>query len=266
MSLLPRLFPNIRPLLEKAKERAKASFLSTTNTIIGILVGISTLIVYGLDITDKLIDSDTDISKNQETEIVKNKTEVKKQELPKKNLNQSSSLTTKPNNSTKIVASPKEPTYFNKNESLLENRSLALFIKNSKNAIHEEFQNKLSNAFQLKNTLASTSFFNNKSISHYNSFYSANPSWLKSTKIEDYTNKYLVGTVKINQSSSSADSDISIVNISFQGKLVNIRKNKSIPITKQVRETNYQEFKAYENAYSRLCNEIVNATNSFIAN
>lgn len=253
MSLLSNILTKIQPLLNKTKGTVRIKLLNTTNSIIGIVVSIFTLIIYSIDVIGNNNDS-----KEKGIEIVNKKTN--ETDKAKNNANY---IIKKPKSPNTKTVSPKKIVYFNTNEYLLDNKSLALFITNSKNSIDSEFQQKLSDNFQLKNIQVSTSIFTNQSLSHFNNFYSANQQWLETTKIQKHIYKYLIGTIKINKSVSSEDSDISIINLTFQGKIVNIKTKKSLPITKNVRETSYQEFKAFEDAYNRLCQEIVKSSINF---
>ncbi len=257
MSLLPKLLPKIRPFIEKAKHKVKTNFLSTTNTVIGILVGIFTLIVYGLDIKGKFSNPGTEKEKKDSIEIVYTKQKshpIKSNDKP---------ISKRDQKHNKKTIKPKKINYFNNKEFLLERNGIAIFIKSSNGNINSEFQNNLSNAFQSKNIQTSTSFFTNQSLPYFKNFYTANPNWLETIHIKTHVNTYLIGNIKINKSNSSEASDITIINISFQGKIVNIKSKKSLPITKQIRETSYQEFKAFEAAYNRLCKDIVTAFLNF---
>jgi hypothetical protein len=253
VSFLSNIITKIQPLLNKTKGTVRIKLLNTTNSIIGIVVSIFTLIVYSIDV----------IGKNNDSEKKDIETVYKKDETKTKGTNNNANYVIKPKSPKTKAISPKKIIYFNTNEYLLKNNSLALFITNSKNNIHSEFQQKLSANFQLKNIQVSTSFFTNKSSNHFNNFYSANQQWLETTEIQKHIYKYLIGTIKINKSVSSEDRDISIINLTFQGKIVNIKTKKSLPITKNVRETSYQEFKAFEDAYNRLCQEIVKSSINF---
>ncbi len=252
VSFLPSILPKISPLLKKAKEKVKSNFLNNTNTIIGILVGIFTIAVYTIDLVEEFSNSEEQgqVSSKKDKEINVEITQPKKPET----FNNSNSNSS--NRETIKVEVPKKAVYFNNQEFLLENNNIALFIKNSKNQIHKEFQNNLSNALQLKNTFASTSFFTNESLSYFDNFYSANPNWLKKTKIQNQVKKYLIGIIKVNKSVSSEDSNISIINLNFQGKIVDISTNDSFSISKDIRETGYQEHRVINDAYDKLSKEI----------
>ncbi len=254
MSFLSNLITKIQPLLNKTKGSVRIKLLNTTNSVIGIVVSIFTLIIYSIDVIGNNNDS-----KEKGIEIIDKKTN-EADKTKNNNTNYIIKNSKRPN--TKVVSATKI-NYFNTGEFLLDGKGLALFITDSKHSINSEFQQKLSNHFQLKNINISTSFFTNQSSNYFNNFYSANQQWLETTKIQNHIYKYLIGIIKVNKSVSSEDSDISIIHLTFQGKLVNIKTKKALPFTKNVRETSYQEFKALEDAYNRLCQEIIKSAINF---
>ncbi len=155
--------------------------------------------------------------------------------------------------------------YFNESEVLLGHNALALFIKNKENArVAIDFEQQLSNDLSNENISSSTSFFNNSSLKHYNSFYSANDAWMDKTKIKSHLNTYLIGTLTKEITKSSADADLSIVNLKFTGKVIDLKTKNSKPMASKAKETNYVESKALDDAYQALSTKLAKALKEFL--
>ena len=157
----------------------------------------------------------------------------------------------------KSVAIVKE-NFFNKSEKLLSNNSLALFIVSPNYQFDAEFNQNLSLALDNKAINSSISFFNNNSVNNYKSFYSANPQWIKKIKLQQYVYVYLIGQIKEKQSPNSMDSEITNINLKFNGKLVDVKNNKIIPLNLNSEAISYDITQAIDDAYQSLINDISN--------
>ena len=156
-----------------------------------------------------------------------------------------------------------EQTYFNKAEVILDENALAIFIIKS-TALDRKFCQKLSIELQNKNINNSISFFNNQSLPHYSSFFTGNKEWLSQIKIANYLNTYLIGELIEEHTASSYDAEMTIIDISFSGKLVNINNNTSIPVEAHANVSSYNKKEALNEAYDAVVNDIVLSTKSIM--
>lgn len=244
------------PIFSKIKSVATGNLWTKTNGIFVFIFGCIAVAADALEIKDKLFsEASNEEQIITEDSVQKPETILDSVYYASKTKNTRSSNTPK----TTIKNSKKQPkiAFFNESEFLLGNTEMAVFIKNENSGLDQEFQQRLSNDFLNKNINASSSFFDVNSLPHFNKFYTANANFLKTTNIDNHTRKYLIGTVEHIKSKSTLDKEITIIDLSFHGKFVNLETNSSKVITKKVRETNYQEFKALQDALKRLSEEIV---------
>ncbi|MDP5081224.1 MAG: TIR domain-containing protein [Winogradskyella sp.] len=164
-------------------------------------------------------------------------------------------VTTTQKNSVKPKAL--EVTYYNTDELLLESGYMALFIKNTKNVIDINFCQNLSQELQKNNINASISFFNQQSLQHYNSFYSANSQWVNKIQLPEYVNTYLIGHIGDVTSPSIIDSEITRVKLTFTGKLINVKSQTAISVNADADESSYDAQEASKEAYRVIVNGII---------
>lgn len=244
-----------QPIISKVKALASSNLWSKTSGGIVFVFGFVAVAADALEIKEKLFGSD---AKKEQVLVIDSIQESKTAvDSNTANILKTSPATGKTKKTVDSKLRPPKTIYFNENEFLLENSSMAVFIKNRDNQLDQEFQQRISDDFLNMNVNASSTFFTKASMAHYNQFYTANQGFLKTTKIGSHTNKYLIGSLKEVKTTSSVDAQITIVHLKFQGKLVDVGTNTSKIISKEVRETNYQEHLAVEDAYSRLSEELV---------
>lgn len=255
MSLFLKLSPIVQRILNKSKSVTSSKFLANTNTIIGIIVGLVTLVLSGNEIIKN--------SESEETVEIKTTTDEKQKDsiiaVTEKKVNILDTNHSKKSLSKNGAKLKKEVlVYFNTKETLTNSESLALFIVNENHQISADFQRSLNNNLLINDINTSSSLFNTASIRYYNNFYSANQGWLETIGLKKYTNSYLIGMVREIVTISSFDHAISIVTLSFEGRLVSLDSNEKIPIRKEVKESNYVKSTALNDAYKNLSEEIAN--------
>lgn len=162
------------------------------------------------------------------------------------------------NGSGKSITKPNVLKYFNTKEVLPSRDAVAVFIK-SENT-HLKLHDLLSDEYIILGIESSTTLFDNSSDRFYKQFYSANQSWLKDTNIEKHTGAYLVGSFKEVVSHSSENKKIIVVNLTFSGRLVNLKDNKVVPVKSTGKASSFDKEAAFNDAYRELSKEIVSKT------
>ena len=173
------------------------------------------------------------------------------------------------NNNNKVKTSAAKPnipevSYFNTSELILEDRSIALFVKNDTNTMDRDFIENLSLELEKTDIQTSISFFNNASLGHYDSFYSANKKWLSKIKLSEYLNTYLIGSIREDKTNGSFDNEVTIINLTFKGKLINLKDNSTIPIHINSSESSFDKRQALVDANKSLIDDILKSISNSI--
>lgn len=246
-----------QPIISKLKSVASSNLWTKTSGVVVFVFGSVAVAADALEIKEKLFGTDI----NEEQVINLDSVQASKVLVDSTTSNvlktNKTQVTRTPTKTVVITKKAPKIIYFNENEFLLENSGMAMFIKNGNNQLDQEFQQKVSANFLGININTTTSFFTSQSLPYYNQFYSANENFLKLTNVGSHLNKYMIGTLRMVKSNSSADTDIVIVNLRFKGKIVDVKTKTSRAVFKEVRETSYQEFRAVEDAYDSLSKEII---------
>lgn len=142
---------------------------------------------------------------------------------------------------------------------VLNKTTISFLIKNKEQQkIDHNLQQKLSNILISNSKYAIASIFKDEVLAHYNDFYAANPSFLKLTKIQSYTDLYIIGEISEKTKQSPASKRMKTTNLNFNGLLIDIKSNNIIPLNLgNIKGTGFSEDASIENAYEDLIDTLI---------
>lgn len=167
----------------------------------------------------------------------------------------------KANNAAKVDDPIREKTpsvinYFDRSLGVDHEESVALLVCSTDGQIFNDFQEQVSDLMRAKGINSSTYLLRN-SLQYYPQFQEAKKDWLSKIGLADYTSAYLIGQIHEQFSSSSTDKKISIVSVTFSGRLITLNPYGYQQIRGSSKESSYASKESiFEECYRKVAEEV----------
>ncbi|MEM7550774.1 MAG: hypothetical protein AAF363_13915 [Bacteroidota bacterium] len=157
------------------------------------------------------------------------------------------------NNEKKEIITPKsrEIEYFNHRENLSGENSIGFLFISSRRLIHDNLQFKVSDLMLEVGINSSTSLFKG-SVGYFDKFRNANKSWLAEINLKDHVDSYIVGQLSEEVFISSSNKKITVVNLTFKGRLIKLSPYQVYPINLKEQGSSFNKENALDESYNKL--------------